>query len=96
VTRQLGVLQEGGWVQSTAATADARVRTVALSREGRQLVSRAKRVAWPRIEAAVAEACAAPRGGSLLAQLGALEDALEASPLVRRAFGERRPPTRRP
>jgi hypothetical protein len=51
------------------------VRRIALSRAGRSLVQRAKREAWPAIEAAVAQACNG-LSGPLLAQLAGLEDAL--------------------
>lgn len=75
VTRSLRGLEADGLVESAAAAEDRRVRRVALSRAGRTLVQRAKREAWPAIEAAVAQACAG-LGGPLLEQLAALEDAL--------------------
>lgn len=84
VTRLLDRLEADGWVQSRAAAGDRRVRTLALTKAGRNLVARARRVAWPRIEAAVADACAGP-SGTLLARLAALEDALAAAPLAARA-----------
>jgi DNA-binding MarR family transcriptional regulator len=84
VTRVVGKLQGEGLVRSGQQDVDRRVRTVALSRSGQQLVAQAKRATWPVIEAAVAEACSgAP--GSLLAQLAALEEALTALPLSARA-----------
>ncbi|HVO46251.1 MAG TPA: MarR family transcriptional regulator [Steroidobacteraceae bacterium] len=84
VTRMLDNLQSRGWVSSQRQSADRRVRPIALTRSGRQLISRSKQAIWPRIEAAVADACAGG-SGSLLAQLSALEDALADAPLQVRA-----------
>ena len=84
VTRVLEKLADEGLVRSRQHADDRRVRTVALSRSGRQLVSRARRAAWPVIGAAVADACEGS-AGSLLGQLTALEEALEATPLTVRA-----------
>lgn len=84
VTRLLDKLAVEGLVQSSQSAADRRVRTIELTRSGRQLVSKAKRSVWPVVEAAVAEACVGPARG-LLAALAALEDALEKSPLDARA-----------
>jgi DNA-binding MarR family transcriptional regulator len=83
ITRSLRGLEDEGLVQSETAAEDRRVRRVALSRKGRGLVQRAKRKAWPAIEAAVAQVCHGLRG-DLLAQLAALEEALEAQPLMKR------------
>ena len=84
VTRMLDKLVTDGLVQSARSAGDRRVRTIELSKAGRQLISRSKRVAWPVIEAAVADACS---GGarSLLVALTALEEALAAAPLNARA-----------
>lgn len=84
VTRMLDKLEADGLVRSAQSAGDRRVRTIELSKAGRQLIARSKRVAWPLIEAAVAEACA---GGarSLLTALAALEEALAAAPLNARA-----------
>jgi DNA-binding MarR family transcriptional regulator len=84
VTRVLDKLESEGLVKSQSSSEDRRVRSIALSTAGRQLVERSKRLAWPRIESAVADACAGPRR-PLLAQLAALEDALTSSPLRERA-----------
>jgi DNA-binding MarR family transcriptional regulator len=84
VTRALQKLAGEGLVRSRQHAEDRRVRTVALSRLGRQLVSRARRAAWPGIAAAVADACEGP-ASSLLGQLTALEDALAVAPLNVRA-----------
>lgn len=85
VTRLLDKLELEGLVQSTQSPEDRRVRTIALTKTGRQLVARSKRTAWPMIEAAVTEACATGPAKSLLASLAALEEALAAEPLSRRA-----------
>lgn len=90
VTRLLDRLEADGWVKSQPEAGDRRVRTLALTKAGRDLVARARRVAWPRIEAAVADACAGPPG-TLLARLAALEDALAAAPLTARVQSGERP-----
>lgn len=84
VTRVLEKLESEGLVQSRQVAGDRRVRTVALSKSGQQLVSHARRTAWPMIDAAVADACASA-AQSLLEQLTALEEALAAAPLTARA-----------
>jgi len=84
VTRLVDKLVAEGLLCSTQSVDDKRVRTITLTRPGRQLISRAKRVAWPVIEAAVADACGGP-AGSMLTLLAALEAALEAAPLNVRA-----------
>jgi DNA-binding MarR family transcriptional regulator len=83
VSRMLENLQSEGFVTSQRRTGDRRLRPIVLTKAGQQLIARAK-LTWPRIEAAVAEACAGA-SGSLLAQLSALEDALAAAPLRVRA-----------
>jgi DNA-binding MarR family transcriptional regulator len=85
VTRLLDKLQAEGLVRSTQSAEDRRVRTIVLTKEGRQLVARAKRRAWPMIEAAVADACAAPPAQSLLSALAAVEEALAVAELSSRA-----------
>ena len=84
VTRQLGRLEDDGLVESRTATGDQRLREVVLSKAGQQLVTRARRLTWPQIEAAVADACGAD-GPRLLGALAALEDALQAQTLGQRA-----------
>jgi len=84
VTRMLNKLAAEGWVKSRQPTGDRRLRSIVLTRSGRQLVARAKQLLWPKIEAAVADACAGPPG-PLLAQLTAVEAALAAAPLHVRA-----------
>jgi DNA-binding MarR family transcriptional regulator len=73
-----------GLVSSAQSAGDRRVRAIALTKSGRQLIARSKRTAWPMIEAAVADACAGP-AEPLLAVLAALETALAAAPLGGRA-----------
>jgi len=80
VTRMLDKLEADGLVCSTQLVDDRRVRTIALTRSGHQLISRSKRTVWPMIEAAVADACAGP-ALPLLAALAALEQALVTAPL---------------
>ena len=84
VTRLLDKLEAEGLVRSTQLVDDRRVRTIALTKSGRQLISRAKRLVWPGVEAAVADACAGA-AQQLLAALSALEAAVAATPLSVRA-----------
>lgn len=83
VTRQVSKLQSDGLVQAQASAADLRLRTIELTKAGRQLVARAKRVHWPAIEAAVSDACAA-NGQAMLELLAALEQALATESLNER------------
>lgn len=83
VSRSLSGLEASGLVQSRAVPTDRRLRSVVLSRKGRELVRGAKQAAWPLIEAAVEQACT-PLRGALLEQLAALEHALETVPLAQR------------
>lgn len=89
VTRMLSKLQSEGLVESRRQAGDRRVRIIALSRAGERLVSRAKSLVWPQIEAAVADACEGP-ASSVLQELTALEDALAEAPLLVRATRLRR------
>lgn len=84
VTRLLGKLEAAGLVEAAQPQGDRRVRAMRLSATGASLMRRAKRVAWPRVEGAVADACSR-LAGPLLAQLEALEDALNRAPLCTRA-----------
>jgi DNA-binding MarR family transcriptional regulator len=84
VTRMLQKLEAEGLVKSQATSADRRVRPIALTRTGRQLVERSRQLLWPRIEASVADACAGA-AGPLLAQLATVEAALATAPLHVRA-----------
>ncbi|MFO1329818.1 MAG: MarR family transcriptional regulator [Rubrivivax sp.] len=91
VTRMLVRLAADGWVQVEGAADDGRARAVSLTPAGADLVARAQRDAFLRVQAAVAQACGAG-GGSLLDQLSALEAALDDRPLLQRA--PPRPPRR--
>jgi DNA-binding MarR family transcriptional regulator len=84
VTRMLDKLELEGLVRSTQLADDRRVRTITLTKAGRQLVLRSRRTAWPMVEVAVADACAGA-AQPLLAALAALEEALAAAPLSIRA-----------
>jgi DNA-binding MarR family transcriptional regulator len=84
VSRMLENLQSDGFVTSQRLKGDRRLRPVVLTKSGRQLIARSKQLTWPRIEAAVADACG-DASGLLLAQLSALEEALAAVPLQIRA-----------
>lgn len=84
VSRMLENLRADGLVTSQRSKGDRRLRPIVLTKGGQQLIARAKQLTWPRIEAAVAEACAGA-AGPLLAQLSALEEALAAVPLHKRA-----------
>jgi len=84
VTRLLDKLETDGLVRSAQSAGDRRVRTIELSKAGRQLISKSKRDVWPVVEAAVADACEG-RAQSLLSALAALEEALARAPLGVRA-----------
>lgn len=84
VTRMLGKLESLNLIRSRQSARDLRTRTVVLTTSGKRLVAHAKKSAWPKIEAAVADACD-DMGGSLLARLATLEDALGVAPLSTRA-----------
>lgn len=92
-TRVAAQLAEAELVTITASDEDQRRRTVELSRQGKRLVSDAKRTAWRVVERAVRDACHSLQG-QLLEQLASLESRLEARPLVERAArgAERRRP----
>jgi DNA-binding MarR family transcriptional regulator len=84
VTRMLDKLQAEDLVKSAPSADDGRVRTIALTATGRQVIAKAKRLVWPMVEAAVADACAHP-SHELLELLAKLEEALAATPLHTRA-----------
>lgn len=90
ISRMLESLQADGLVASRRPAGDRRLRAIELTKAGRELIARSKRLAWPRVESAVADACAGA-SGPLLEQLSALEAALAAAPLHVRAA---RVPTR--
>lgn len=80
ISRMLEGLQADGLVASRRPAGDRRMRAIELTKAGRELIARSKRLAWPRVESAVAQACAGA-SGPLLEQLSALEEALAAAPL---------------
>lgn len=84
VTRSVAELTRMGLVRSVRGRDDQRQRTAALTPKGAALVGAAKQDLWPRIEKAVAGLCGSQQG-PLLDQLTALEAALDAMPLDRRA-----------
>jgi ribosomal protein S18 acetylase RimI-like enzyme/DNA-binding transcriptional ArsR family regulator len=83
VTRAAGQLIDLGLVRS-ARGSDLRQRTLSLTPAGEATLARAKVLAWPRIEAAVAEICDG-LDGPLLEQVAAIERALAEAPLDVRA-----------
>lgn len=84
ITRSVQQLEVAGLVATTADAADRRIRIVALSDRGAEMVERAARLLWPAVEEAVRRLCD-DLDGPLLVQLGGLEDALAETPLDRRA-----------
>jgi DNA-binding MarR family transcriptional regulator len=88
VTRSVAQLIDQGFLRVVPAE-DQRRRIVDFSEKGRQAAERAKAVVWPRVEAAVADACGG-RGAALLDQLAAIEGALDVAPLTRRPLAPSR------
>jgi DNA-binding MarR family transcriptional regulator/N-acetylglutamate synthase-like GNAT family acetyltransferase len=82
VTRTVAKLIEMGLVEAAAASSDRRRRTVRLSPEGLELMTRSRVAVWPAVEAAVVALCEGLKG-SLLDQLDAVEDRLAERPLHR-------------
>jgi DNA-binding MarR family transcriptional regulator len=82
-TRAVGQLARLGMVTVRRPPEDQRRRVIALTAAGRRQVDYARKVVWPRIEAAVADLCAT-LSGPLLHQLDAIEDGLAERPLYRR------------
>ncbi len=81
ITRVAGQLRKARLVANTPDRKDGRVRRLSLTNTGRQTMERAGTALWPRIRAAVEEACDV---NALLAHVGALEAALADRPLDRR------------
>lgn len=84
VTRMVRLLEASGWIRTAALPQDQRIKTVALTSAGEEVVTRSMDVLWPKVEAAVVDACAG-FSESLLEQLDAFEDALDEAPLAKRA-----------
>lgn len=76
VTRTLTGLTELGLLETTRDEADLRQKTIRLTSAGETLMARGKPIVWPRVDAAVKQLCA-PLSGSLLEQIGQLEQALD-------------------
>jgi len=87
VTRALGQLEAEGLIASAADPDDGRIRLVSLTAKGERLLARARKTAFALVEGAVVDACKDLKG-PLLAQIAALEAALEAAPLAARAPGK--------
>ena len=83
VTQMAARLEALGLVEIRSDTSDRRTRTIALSADGRRLIARSKRDLWPRIEAAVLDACGG-RKSPLLELLAKVEEELEKAPLAER------------
>src|SRR5688572_3725909 len=81
ITRVAGQLAALGLVEAGPARDDRRVRPLMLTARGRETMATAGTALWPRIRAAVAEACDVE---ALLGQVAALEAALGERPLERR------------
>ncbi|MBM7503085.1 MarR family winged helix-turn-helix transcriptional regulator [Agromyces aurantiacus] len=88
VTRSATNLARLRLVEIATGDTDRRRRTIRLTPEGAALVERARAELWPRIDAAVADACAG-LDGPFLDQVGALERRLDEAPIDRRAAGSR-------
>jgi DNA-binding MarR family transcriptional regulator len=84
VTRSVLQLEAAGLVATSTDLADRRVRIVALTDRGAEMVRRAERLLWPAVEEAVRRLCD-DLDGPLLTQLDGFEDALALAPLDRRA-----------
>lgn len=85
VTRTAGTLVERGALTAESDEGDQRQRTLRLTRQGRAIVGKAKRDAWPLIGAALSSMCT-PLEGTLLEQLASLERQLGERPLEARAL----------
>ncbi len=81
MTRVAAQLAKIGLVEGDPAENDRRVRRLALTGKGREIMARAETALWPRIRAAVAEVCDVD---ALLGHVAALEAALAERPLHRR------------
>ena len=91
VTQMAARMAALGLVEIRSDTADRRTRTLELSADGKRLIARSKRDIWPRIEAAVLDACGG-RKSPLLELLAKIEEELEKAPLDQRvpATGRRK------
>jgi DNA-binding MarR family transcriptional regulator len=89
VTRSLTKLAKLGLARMSRGTIDQRQRLVELTEAGRSVSGKAEKELWPIVEATVRKLCE-PLNGSLLEQIGAIEDALDDVPLHQRIVEERK------
>ncbi len=89
VTRNLARLVEAGLMETSRAHRDQRHKTMTLTEAGKEVLQKSKRGIWPQVHNAVLDLC---RGlsGDLIDQLGAMEQALSATPLDQRAARQQR------
>lgn len=85
VTRTAGALVERGALVAESDGDDQRQKTLKLTRQGRGLVGKAKKDAWPLIGEALSSMCT-PLEGTLLEQLAGLEQQLGERALDARAL----------
>ena len=88
VTRTVARLGEMGLIKVCGEGPDRRVRKASLSDKGRDLMAKSHAEVWPKVEGAVRELCDAVAPGFMDA-LTAIETALDAEPLDRRALRAR-------
>jgi DNA-binding MarR family transcriptional regulator len=86
-TRAATRLQQLGLVEPAKAQ-DRRQRAIALTAEGQALLAHLTAILYPAVERAVADLCAVA-GGNLLATVGRVEAALDATPLDARIAGQK-------
>jgi DNA-binding MarR family transcriptional regulator len=85
VTRNIAQLEAAGLVRTLKPGGDKRVRTIALTSKGEELVAHTIRELDPRVIRAVAEICDSLEG-PFLDQLAKLEDELNDKPLQHRGL----------
>jgi DNA-binding MarR family transcriptional regulator len=86
ITRSLAGLIQLGLVETTTQAKDGRLKVIGLTQQGAETFNCARAAVWPRLEKVVREMCT-PLSGSLLNQLGQLESAMAAAPLIDRFIG---------
>ena len=87
-TRTINQLVQAGLVEASVSDEDQRRRSITLTPAGQELVALSKQAVWPKVEAAVRDACA-DLDGPLLDQIAALEANLAAAPLLQRIHKQR-------
>jgi DNA-binding MarR family transcriptional regulator/N-acetylglutamate synthase-like GNAT family acetyltransferase len=83
VTRSLALLLDLGLVETNHIHRDQRHKTISLSEAGKTVMQQSKMDIWPQVDSAAIGLCA-NLSGSLLEQLGAIEDALAEKDLFQR------------